>query len=75
MIKDDYVGFTVPLKELAKVSVCDITTHVCLIAALLRTSYTTLIVVNTCSLLSVVLVGAYCSGVKEVLDERADGDM
>jgi uncharacterized membrane protein YhhN len=48
-----------------KVAVSDLIIHICLIAALLRTDYTTLVVVNSCSILSVVVVGAFFSGVKE----------
>ena len=51
---------------------CDILIHVALVTALLRTDYTTMIVVNSCSLLSVVLVAAFCSGVKEQQGEGAE---
>jgi hypothetical protein len=63
IIKDEELNFDIPIAKLAKVSVCDILTHVCLIAALIRTNYTTFIVVNTCSLISVILVGSFCTAV------------
>ncbi len=64
IIKDEELNFDIPIYKLAKISACDIITHVCLIAALIRTNYTTFIVVNTCSLISVILVGSFCTGVK-----------
>ena len=64
MLKEEEMNFNIPIIKLAKVATCDIVIHVCLIAALLRTNYTTLVVVNTCSLISVILVGSFCTGVK-----------
>lgn len=63
MIKEEELNFDIPMKKLVKVAACDLTVHVLLITALLRTDYTTLQVVNSSCLLSVVLVGAFCSGV------------
>lgn len=63
MIKEEELSFDIPIKKLVKVAACDMTIHILLITALLRTDYTTLQVVNSSSLLSVVLVGAFCSGV------------
>jgi hypothetical protein len=65
MLRDEQATFDIPLKMLSKVAFCDIVTHICLTTALLRTTYTTVIIVNTCSLLSVVLVGSFFSGVKD----------
>ena len=62
-VPDDQIDTSIPLKCFAKIAVCDLIVHVCLITAMLRTNYTTMIVVNTTSLLSVVVVGAFCSGV------------
>lgn len=63
LIRDEELAFNIPIPKLAKIAACDLVVHIALIAALLRTDYTTLIVVNSTSLLSVVLVGAFCSGV------------
>lgn len=63
IIKEEELNFDIPVKKLAKIAACDLTIHILLITALLRTDYTTLQVVNSSSLLSVVLVGAFCSGV------------
>lgn len=63
MLKDQDLSFDIPIIKLVKVASCDLLIHILLITALLRTDYTTLIVVNSCSLLSVVIVGAFFSGV------------
>ncbi len=63
-MKNDELTFDIPIKKLAKVVACDMITHVCLISALLLTNYTTFIVVNTLSLISVILVGSFCTSVK-----------
>ena len=60
--------FDLPILKLVKLAGCDVIIHVSLISALLRTNFTTLIVVNTCSIISVVMVGAFCSGVKYPLE-------
>lgn len=65
MLRDEQATFDIPLRMLSKVAFCDIVTHICLTTALLRTTYTTVIIVNTCSLLSVVLVGSFFSGVRD----------
>ena len=62
--KNEELTFDIPIRTLVKVASCDVLIHVCNIAALLRTNFTTMIVVNTCSIISVILVGAFCSGVK-----------
>lgn len=67
LVKDEDLVFNIPVTKLLKISVCDILIQIALVAALLRTDYTTMIVVNSTSLLSVVLVGAFCSGVKDSL--------
>ena len=56
--------FSIPISSFAKVSACDLVIQISLLTAMLRTSYTTMLVVNSSSLLSVVAVGAYCSRVK-----------
>lgn len=63
--KNEELTFNIPIVKLLKVALSDVIIHVLLIAALLRTSFTTLIVVNTCSIISVIMVGAFCSGVKD----------
>ena len=65
-IPDEHIDTSIPIKFFARMAVCDLVIHVSLIAAMLRTTYTTMIVVNTASLLSVVLVGAFCSGVNHI---------
>ncbi len=40
--------------------------HILLVIAMPRTDYTTMLVINSASLLSAVLVGAYRSGVKDI---------
>jgi hypothetical protein len=45
-----------------KIAIFDVLIHICLVAALLKTSYTLVVMVNACSLLSVVIVAAYFSG-------------
>lgn len=74
LVKDEDLVFNIPVTKLLKISVCDVLIHISLVAALLRTDYTTMIVANSTSLLSVVLVGAFCSGVKDSLQnsERED---
>lgn len=61
--------------KLAKVAACDTITHVCLISALILTNYTTYIIVNTLSLISVILVGSYCTGVKYDKPEEGEEDI
>jgi hypothetical protein len=63
-MKDEELTFNIPIMKLAKIACSDFIIHICLIAALLRTDYTTLLVVNSLSLLSVVIVGSLFSGVK-----------
>jgi hypothetical protein len=65
LIKDEELTFDIPILKLLKISCSDLVIHIALIAALLRTDYTTMVVVNSTSLLSVVLVAAFCSGVKQ----------
>jgi hypothetical protein len=65
LIKEEELTFNIPIKKLLKVAVSDLVIQLALIAALIRTDFTTLIVVNSTSLLSVVLVGAFCSGVRD----------
>lgn len=74
LVKDEDLVFNIPVTKLLKISACDVLIHIALVAALLRTDYTTMIVANSTSLLSVVLVGAFCSGVKDSLpnSERDD---
>ena len=62
--KNEELTFNIPLFKLAKVAVSDVLIHICIITALLRTNYTTMIVVNSCSIVSVIFVGAFCSGVQ-----------
>ncbi len=80
MLKDDDISLDIPIPKLAKVAACDLLIHILLITALLRTDYTTLIVVNSCSLLSVVVIGAFFSGVgghrlgnDELMEEGEEG--
>ena len=49
--------------------------HVCAIAALLRVSYTTYIIIHSCSIVSVIVVGAFCSGVSYEEGEGEDGQV
>jgi hypothetical protein len=74
LIKDEELTFNIPLTKLLKISASDLLIHITLIAALIRTDYTTMIVVNSSSLLSVVMVGAFCSGVKETLPSNEERD-
>jgi hypothetical protein len=64
--KDEALVFNIPITKLFKIGVCDVLIHILLVIAMLRTDYTTMLVVNSASLLSAVLVGAYCSGVKDI---------
>jgi hypothetical protein len=61
--KSQELTFNLPLLQIARLAASDLVIHVCLITALLRTNFTTMIVVNNCSIISVIVVGAYCSGV------------
>lgn len=63
-MKDEEMTFNIPLIKVGKVAFCDFVIHICLIAALLRTDYTTLLVVNSLGLLSVVIIGSLFTGVK-----------
>ena len=63
VIKTEELVFNIPILKLIRIAGCDVLIHICCITALLRTNYTTLVVVNTCSIISVILVGAFCSGV------------
>lgn len=74
LIKDEELNFNIPVIKLLKISASDLLIHITLIAAMMRTDYTTMIVVNSSSLLSVVMVGAFCSGVKETLPSNEERD-
>lgn len=60
--------------KLTKIAACDTIVHVCLISALLMTNYTTFIVVNTLSLISVLLVGSFCTSVKYDSQNQQEGE-
>lgn len=62
--KNEELTFNIPITKLLKLALSDVFIHILLITALLRTNFTTLIVVNTCSIISVIMVGAFCTGVK-----------
>lgn len=64
-LKPEDAGVQVPIMKLAKVSATDLFIHIMLMAGLMRSSYTLMVMANTCSLLSVVVIAAFFSGVKK----------
>ena len=64
---------SIPIYKLFKIAISDVIIHITIIAALLRTNFTTMVVVNSCSIVSVIFVGAFCSGVKYEVEEGEEG--
>lgn len=62
------------MNSVAMLAGLDVIVHVCLVTALIRTSYVMMVMVNSCSLLAVVVIAACCTGVREDYVDGENGD-